>query len=134
MTTHDLQQRHGVGSRLVLRGTGNAQSAHLTLRRTSKCRKVLRIFGCWGLTESFNLEKITPLLMAFELHRSSMVSDGRGDVIDGTIMTLNTLDPVQQSAATGTKNIQLVLLRSRGAAARRSEAYSGIDVHQEGCG
>jgi ATP-dependent DNA helicase UvrD/PcrA len=126
MTTHDLQQRHGVGSRLVLRGTGNAQSAHLTLRRTSKCRKVLRIFGCWGLTGSFNLEKITPLLMAFELHRSSMVSDGRGDVIDGTIMTLNTLDPVQQSAATGTKNIQLVLA---GPGSGKTTTLAGRFVH-----
>jgi DNA helicase-2/ATP-dependent DNA helicase PcrA len=35
-------------------------------------------------------------------------SDGRGNVVDGTIM-VNALDPAQQSAATGTGRIQLVL-------------------------
>ena len=55
-----------------------------------------------------------------------MVSDGRDDVIDGTIMTLNTLDPVQQSAATGTKNIQLVLA---GPGSGKTTTLAGRFVH-----
>jgi hypothetical protein len=36
-------------------------------------------------------------------------SNGSGDVLDGTTMAVNTLDPLQRKAATGTGNIQLVL-------------------------
>jgi len=38
-----------------------------------------------------------------------MGSNGSGDVLDGTTMAVNTLDPLQRKAATGTGNIQLVL-------------------------
>jgi DNA helicase II / ATP-dependent DNA helicase PcrA len=47
--------------------------------------------------------------MAPELRRFSMGSNGSGDVLDGTTMAVNTLDPLQRKAATGTGNIQLVL-------------------------
>jgi hypothetical protein len=46
--------------------------------------------------------------MAPELRRFSMGSNGSG-VLDGTTMAVNTLDPLQRKAATGTGNIQLVL-------------------------
>lgn len=55
-----------------------------------------------------------------------MVSDGRDDVIDGTIMMLNTLDPVQQSAATATKSIQLVLA---GPGSGKTTTLAGRFVH-----
>jgi hypothetical protein len=38
-----------------------------------------------------------------------MGSNGSGDVLDGTTMAVNTLDPLQRKAATGTGNIHLVL-------------------------
>jgi DNA helicase-2/ATP-dependent DNA helicase PcrA len=47
--------------------------------------------------------------MAPELRLFSMGSNGSGDVLDGTTMAVNTLDPLQRKAATGTGNIQLVL-------------------------
>jgi DNA helicase II / ATP-dependent DNA helicase PcrA len=47
--------------------------------------------------------------MALELRRFSMGSNGSGDVLDGTTMAVNNLDPLQRKAATGTGNIQLVL-------------------------
>src|SRR5205807_5255061 len=63
-------------------------------------------------------------IKAFELrliHRTAVVT-----VIDGTIMTLNTLAPVQQSAATGTRNIQLVLA---GPGSGKTTTLAGRFVH-----
>jgi DNA helicase-2/ATP-dependent DNA helicase PcrA len=53
-------------------------------------------------------------------------SDGRGDFIDGTIMTVDALDPVQQSAAAGTGRIQLVLA---GPGSGKTTTLAGRFVH-----
>jgi DNA helicase II / ATP-dependent DNA helicase PcrA len=50
----------------------------------------------------------------------------RGDLIDGKTMTVNTLDPLQQSAATGTRNVQLVLA---GPGSGKTTTLAGRFVH-----
>jgi superfamily I DNA and RNA helicase len=64
--------------------------------------------------------------MVLELGRFSMASNGSGDVLDGTTMAVNTLDPLQRKAATGTGNIQLVLA---GPGSGKTTTLAGRFVH-----
>src|ERR1700722_2320066 len=53
-------------------------------------------------------------------------SDGGGDFIDGTIMTVDALDLAQQNAAIGTERIQLVLA---GPGSGKTTTLAGRFVH-----
>jgi DNA helicase-2/ATP-dependent DNA helicase PcrA len=64
--------------------------------------------------------------MVLELGRFSMASNGSGYVLDGTTMAVNTLDPLQRKAATGTGNIQLVLA---GPGSGKTTTLAGRFVH-----
>jgi DNA helicase-2/ATP-dependent DNA helicase PcrA len=64
--------------------------------------------------------------VASELHRIPKGSDSRCEIIDGAIMKVNTLDPGQQYAATGTGSIQLVLA---GPGAGKTTTLVGRFVH-----
>jgi DNA helicase-2/ATP-dependent DNA helicase PcrA len=55
-----------------------------------------------------------------------MGADGRGDAMDGMIVKVNALDPVQQNAATGTGTVQLVLA---GPGSGKTTTLAGRFVH-----